>query len=104
MGQWSPCSHGEDRVEQKYSLRGPAGEIRLRGGECDPKVRLNLLEEVEEAWGLRGQSVRYGKASSDRLSWSVIGILSENDDSDVITLHFVESGENQRSGGIDGMA
>ena len=92
-------SHCQGGVQQQYSLFGPAGQVAC-GGDGQPQVALNLLEDVLQR-RREGDAVVHREAEAMGLSRSMIGILSQDDHFHPVERTQVERVENKFAGGID---
>jgi len=84
-------AHSKYAVEQKHSLIRPVSKICRSA--LNPEITLELLEDILEAW-LCFWSVRYGERESHRSSWSVVGILPEDDDANLLGWCEIEGTED----------
>ncbi len=73
---------GQHRVQEQHALLGPAGEIAAHR-RCQPKVGLKLTEDVLKR-RRRLDARRNREAEPHRLTGTVVGILAEDDDANVI--------------------
>ena len=90
---------GERGVEQEDALLGPMGEVAVVGdGHTD--VLVQFLKDVDEGGG-RGDGFLDGKAKAVGLASAMVGVLSEQDDLDLIDGSGVEGVEDEAAGRID---
>ena len=73
--------NSEYGIEEEYTLACPVAEITIRS--LDTKIALELFVDISEA---RRQYLILTNTKSKSIcnSWSVIGVLSENDNFDLI--------------------
>ena len=75
-------ANGKRCIKQQYALLGPTGKI-ARCGDRRTKVGLNLLEDILQR-GRKLDTVLNRETQSVGLSWLVIGILTDNDNLNLI--------------------
>ena len=93
---------GPDRqhgVQQQHALLGPAVEVPACGNRCSGVV-VHLLEDVLQR-GWEGDAVADREAESVGLPGTVIGVLSDDDDLQLLERTFVEGPEDIASAGED---
>ena len=89
---------GEDIVEKEDSLRLPAGEVaRTRAGACVAEVAQDFFINIDKR-RRNGLRLRDGEGETHGGAGSVIGVLAEDDDFDLIEVGG-EGRENLRLGG-----
>ncbi len=91
-------AHGEGGVEEEDTLVGPAFQI-ARCGDGNTEVVFNLFEDVLERGRLL-DAFGDGEGEPVRLSGTVIGVLSEDDDFGVVHAAMVEGVEDEFAGRI----
>ena len=89
---------GETGVEEEDALACPACEV-AGGRDGGSGLGVYFLEDVLER-GRKGYSVSYAETESVCLSGSVIGVLAEDDDLDLIYGSLPEGVEDERAGRI----
>lgn len=90
---------GERGVEEKDALLGPVRKITMPGnGHTD--VLVQLLEDIDEGWGWRNGFLD-GEAETVGLAGTMVRVLSQQNDLDLIERGRIESVEDEAAGGID---
>ena len=90
--------HAQACVQQEHALPCPAGQVpALRNGRT--RLGLYLLEYVaQRGWKLH--PLVHREAEAVRLSWTVIGVLSQDDYTHLLKRCLVEGIEDERPGRI----
>ena len=94
--------HGEGCVEQHDTLFRPVRKIAVvRDGQTE--IVPQLLEDIDQRRG-RGNTFLNGKAEPMRLTGTMIGVLTQQYDLEIIKRGGFKSVEDQAAGWIDGPA
>ncbi len=89
----------ERSVEQENALLGPVGKVAMVGyGHTD--VLMQFFKDVAEGWRRRDGFLD-GKAKAVGLAGAMVGVLSQQDDFDLIERGGVEGVEDEAAGRID---
>ena len=89
---------GEARVEQEDALLCPTSQVAALWDGCS-RLGLYLLEDVLER-GRELYAVVDAEAESVRLSWAVIGVLTEDDDTHLVERCRIEGVEDEPTGRV----
>ena len=89
-------------VQKQYALFGPMFEEPMLR-RSDPEIALQFLEDVDEAWRRPG-SRRNGEAEAMRLSLTMIRILSQDDNTNLVKRSQNESIEDEVDRWIDDLS
>ena len=92
-------AYGQRGVEEKDALFRPVGEVAMAGdGHAD--VLVQLFEDVDKGGG-RWNTFLDGETQAVGLAGAVVGVLSQQDDLDLVEGGCVEGVEDKATGGID---
>lgn len=93
MRSRSMSLHGKSRVEQQHTLSCPPRQISIGRRHRKLKIVLYLLKYIDERWRQRN-TVTHRETQSVGLSWTVIRILTENDNFYFVKRTFIKSRKN----------
>ena len=93
------AAHGERRVEQQHALFRPADEAAVFA-EMGAVFGVDFFEYVDQA-GRRLNAGLHGKRQTVRLTFAVIGVLTQNDNFDVVVIGCFQRGKDPLFGRIN---
>lgn len=92
-------AYGERGIEEEDALLGPVSEVAVVGdGHTD--ILTQFFKDIDEG-GWRGDGFLDGEAEAVGLAGAMVGVLSQQDDLDLIEGSSVEGVEDKAAGRID---
>lgn len=99
MRAWLPRNNSEHRIKEQHTLVSPLLQAPVLGPREPRNILLELAEDVEQRWR-REDTVLHREAHAMGLSRSVVGVLSNDDNSRPREGRVVEGGEDLLRGRV----